>query len=180
MQMYNSRQRAHVSIEKQGRNISAHAKRCRCPCLFDICTFPHLHNSFERVLVHLQDYITYLCIYSRVCNSMFICVNIIQLRYAYGGLAPEDTNKRRRKKLGLSCTANKIRFSYSQKWNCAASFGKIGGPIVGIYKSLTDTWMHKLGTRPRSLISKNNCFEFSVQCVRYEYCRWLIIWNSEH
>jgi hypothetical protein len=89
MQMYYSRHRAHVSIEKQGRNISAHAKRCRCP--FDIYTFPHLHrraSSFECVL--LQDYTTYLCIYSRVyvILSMFICVNIIQLRYLqYKGLA---------------------------------------------------------------------------------------------
>ncbi len=31
-------------------------------------------------------------------------------------------------------TAKKIRFMYSQKG--------IGGPIVGIYKSLTDTWMN--------------------------------------
>jgi hypothetical protein len=32
---------------------------------------------------------------------------------------------------------------------------KIGGPIVGIYKSLTYTWMWKLGTRQRSFISGN-------------------------
>ncbi len=65
---------------------------------------------------------------------------------------------------------------YSQKWNCAASVPvpkfmflwaiyifpwsvclfccrKIGGPIVGIYKSLTETMMWKLGLRPRSLFS---------------------------
>ncbi len=38
-------------------------------------------------------------------------------------------------------------------------------PIVGIYKSLTDTRMGELGTRPHSFISGNICFEFSVQCI---------------
>ncbi len=32
---------------------------------------------------------------------------------------------------------------------------KIGGPIVGINKSLTDTWMQELGARPRSFLSGN-------------------------
>jgi hypothetical protein len=43
-------------------------------------------------------------------------------------------------------------------------YSKIGAPIVGIYKSFTDTWMQKLGRRPDSFISGNICFEFSVQC----------------
>ncbi len=37
-------------------------------------------------------------------------------------------------------------------------YSKIGGPIVGIYESLTDTWMQKLGTRLRNFISGNFCF----------------------
>jgi hypothetical protein len=45
------------------------------------------------------------------------------------------------------------------------SVSKIGGPIVEIYKSLTDTWMWKLGTRLHSFISGNICFEFPVQCI---------------
>ncbi len=32
---------------------------------------------------------------------------------------------------------------------------KICGPILGIYKSLTDTWMWKLGLRPRNSFSGN-------------------------
>ncbi len=39
------------------------------------------------------------------------------------------------------------------------------GPIIGIYKSLTDTWAWKLGTRPHSFISGNISFKFSVQCM---------------
>ncbi len=35
------------------------------------------------------------------------------------------------------------------------SFSRVGSPIVEIYKSLTDSWMWKLGLR-------NVCFEFSV------------------
>ncbi len=32
------------------------------------------------------------------------------------------------------------------------------GPITGIYKSIPDTWMYKLGTRPCSFIYGNNWF----------------------
>ncbi len=53
-------------------------------------------------------------------------------------------------------TIPKIRNKHSQKWNCTVSVPiptfmflfcsrKIGGPIVGKYKSLTETWMWKLG-----------------------------------
>ncbi len=42
---------------------------------------------------------------------------------------------------------------------------KIGGPNLGIYKPLTDTWMWKLGMRSPSLFSGNICLEFSVQCL---------------
>ncbi len=41
----------------------------------------------------------------------------------------------------------------------------IGRSIVGIYKSLTDTWMWKLKLWPRNSFSGNNCFEFSVLCL---------------
>jgi hypothetical protein len=42
---------------------------------------------------------------------------------------------------------------------------RIGRPILGIYKSLTDTWMWKLGLRPHNSFSRKICFEFSVLCL---------------
>ncbi len=48
------------------------------------------------------------------------------------------------------------------------SCSKIGISILGIYKSLTDTWMWKLGLWPRNSFSGNICFKFfgigSLQC----------------
>ncbi len=40
-----------------------------------------------------------------------------------------------------------------------------GRPIVGIYNSLTDTWMWKLELRPRYSFSGNICFKFSALCL---------------
>ena len=37
-------------------------------------------------------------------------------------------------------------------------------PILGIYKSLTDTWMWKLGLRPRYSQKRNTWVGFSLQC----------------
>ncbi len=45
------------------------------------------------------------------------------------------------------------------------SSSKKGRPIVGIYNSLTDTWMWKLGLRPRYSFSGNICFKFSAFCL---------------
>ncbi len=45
------------------------------------------------------------------------------------------------------------------------SCSRIGRPIVGIYKSLTDTWIWKLGLGLRNSFSENICFKFSVLCL---------------
>ncbi len=51
---------------------------------------------------------------------------------------------------------------YSQDPPIYFSCSRIGRSIVGIYKSLTDTWVWKLGPWPRISFSGNICFEFSV------------------
>ncbi len=42
---------------------------------------------------------------------------------------------------------------------------EICGPILGIYKLLTDTWMWKLGLRPHNSKRRNTEMRFSLQCV---------------
>ncbi len=56
------------------------------------------------------------------------------------------------------------RFIYSQDRSHISSSRK-GRPIVGIYNSLTDTWMWKLGLSPRYSFSGNICFKFSAFCL---------------
>ncbi len=45
------------------------------------------------------------------------------------------------------------------------SSSRKGRPIVGIYNSLTDTWMWKLGLRPSYSFSGNIYFKFSGFCL---------------
>ncbi len=42
------------------------------------------------------------------------------------------------------------------------SSSRNGSSVVGIYNSLTETWMWKLGLRPRYSFSGNICFKFSA------------------
>ncbi len=43
-------------------------------------------------------------------------------------------------------------------------------PILGLYTSLTDTWMWKLGLRPRYSQKRNTIVGFSLQCVWQTNC----------
>ncbi len=54
------------------------------------------------------------------------------------------------------------------------SCSRIGRSITGRNKSLTDTWMWKLGLCPRNSFSGNICFQFSVfigslHCIMHAY-----------
>ncbi len=49
-----------------------------------------------------------------------------------------------------SCVCGRFILVYSYRSVCLICGRKICGPILGIYKSLTDTWMWKLGLRPRN------------------------------
>ncbi len=62
---------------------------------------------------------------------------------------------------------------FSPRIGLYISSSRIGRPIVGIYKSLTDAWMWKLGLRPRYSFSENICFEIRVFCL-CSVCLWAI------
>jgi hypothetical protein len=90
----------------------------------------------------------------------------------------------------LYCTATKTPLMYSFSGNSAASApistficlwaifivpgsvytlhispSRIGRPNMGIYKSLTDTWLWKSGLRSRYSFSGNICFKILVFCL---------------
>ncbi len=54
---------------------------------------------------------------------------------------------------------------YSPRIVLHISSSRIGRPLMGIYNLLTDTWMWKLGLRPRYSFSGNICFKISVFCL---------------
>ncbi len=61
-----------------------------------------------------------------------------------------------------SCVCERFKIpSIGPHFSCS----RIGRPIMGIYKSLTDTWMWKLGLRPHNSFSGKICFECSALCL---------------
>jgi hypothetical protein len=57
-----------------------------------------------------------------------------------------------------------IYIQYSHKWSAYSAAG-ICGPILGIYKSLTDIWMWKLRLRPHNSQKRNTLMGFLLQCA---------------
>jgi hypothetical protein len=55
---------------------------------------------------------------------------------------------------------------------CKGGRMKICGPILGISKSLTDTWIWKVGLRPRNSFSGNTYRGFFLQCNWLCAVRW--------
>ncbi len=81
------------------------------------------------------------------------------------------------------------------RWVCLFCWRKyVGRLILGIYKSLKDTWMWKLGPRPRYSQKRNIKTEFPSQCgaclspppppfdvfLECSYFRCLLLSNSRH
>ncbi len=64
-----------------------------------------------------------------------------------------------------SCICERFMYMYIPTIAPQTQYNKIGGLIAGIYKSLTDAGMQKLGIRLHNFISGNICFEFSEQCT---------------
>ncbi len=105
-----------------------------------------------------------------------------------------------------NCTATAIAFIYSFSGNSAASApislfmclwaiymyiprislhissSQTGRPIVGIYNSLTDTWMWKLGLRPRYSFLWEYLFQIfgilSLQCGKCAYMYIRFQWKG--
>jgi hypothetical protein len=61
-----------------------------------------------------------------------------------------------------SCVCDRFIFSQDRSAVCCR---KICGQILGIFQSLTDTWMWKLGLRPRNPFSGSRELGFSLQCI---------------
>jgi hypothetical protein len=59
-----------------------------------------------------------------------------------------------------------LRAIYTFSWSvCRFCSRKTGGPNAAIYRSLTDTWMWKLGRRPRNSFSGNTKCKFLCSAV---------------
>ncbi len=56
---------------------------------------------------------------------------------------------------------------------CLLCWSQKGRPIPGIYKSLTDTWLQELGTRPRSFISWEYINRFSIPLLCARGMTWI-------
>jgi hypothetical protein len=186
---------AHLTGRKSGCNDGESSNRFSCRRIHQLYTAPHYlcsHGLIAYCLL-LNSWIV-----QGFENHRFI-LTIEERFIAYNPVSY------------ILQTATKIRFMYSQKWHCAASFpistfiylwkiytfprsfllfcASNRGPIVGIYKSLRETWMWKLGTRPHSFISGNICFEFFLRYIAFagypkpfdnnQYLKGSCFWKDE-
>jgi hypothetical protein len=73
------------------------------------------------------------------------------------------------------------RFIYAHNWSTYYAAGKYG-QILGIYKTLTDTWMWILGLRPCNSISGYTYMGFSLKCIaQWTFTLWSAgVWQMKH
>ncbi len=64
----------------------------------------------------------------------------------------------------IHVSVSDLQYIFPRRSDCLFRCRKICGPILGIYKSLTDTRLWKLGLRQRSSFSGKTWIGFSLQC----------------
>ncbi len=102
----------------------------------------------------------YLRIHNTACD-MYLFGDVTTLQRKFYLCIPFLRIARPQSQFPHSCVCERFIYCISMigPYN---SCSRIGISIIGIYKSLTDTWMWKLGLWPRNSFSGNICFQFSA------------------
>jgi hypothetical protein len=93
-------------------------------------------------------------------NAKSSTATAIPFKYSFSG------NSAASAPISTSCVFERFIYSQDQSTYILQQNSR---PIVGTYNSLTDTWMWKLGLRPRYSFSGNICFKFSAFCLCSEW-----------
>ncbi len=84
-------------------------------------------------------------------NKVTVTLNTMHRKFHTN--IPRNETARPRSQFLYLCISE--RYACIHDWSTYFAAAEKDGPIVGINKSLTDTWMWKFGTRPRSFIFGN-------------------------
>ncbi len=143
---------------------------------------PHEYSWIKSLNQLLGKYLTWwkLDLTSRRVNTYLPLLKIIDLTFMHSQPRPSwhkwlaGSNRNERVKRTPPCTITLQRqfrlyipFLGIPRIGPHISSSRKGRPIVGIYNSLTDTWMWKLGLRPRYSFSLH--FFFAVQVPAWSY-----------
>ncbi len=79
-----------------------------------------------------------------------------------------------------SYTHVSVRDLYISRIGLSILLKEICGPILGIFKPLTNTWMWKLGLRPRNSQKRNTDMGFSLQCAATKCMEWGVVYVKEY
>jgi hypothetical protein len=124
------------------------------PCQFSLIGFWKI--AMQLLLLSIKSQLPMIDCYI-VYNNMLYLLTTLQRQFhlyiPFLGIARPQPNFR----IHVS-----VSDSYIPRIGPHISSSRNGSSIVGIYNSLTDTWMWKLGLRPRYSFSGNICFKFSA------------------